>query len=213
MWCSIAIHRFNKVSTLPLHVLQLHQKWFIIGRIHGKSCRQADFFVISARVTASFFALCHISRLWWRCLNGSVSVSYIKKHKPINTQTLLTLDLWNIYIYILLDLWNIHTHTVGNCKKKSDKYDIYMYIYPGYVKIFILLRRDIMFLLASDIISQTIRGDWCTKYSSPLSIRSLSIFGLWRPTSLESPTSKCKMDRVSVSINTPLDRLAENPLK
>lgn len=32
------------------------------------------------------FALCNISRLWWRCLNGSVSVSYIKKHKPI-TQT------------------------------------------------------------------------------------------------------------------------------
>lgn len=70
-----------------------------------------------------------------------------------------------------------------------------------------------MFLLASDIISQTIRGDWCTKYSSPLSIRSLSILGLWRPTSLESPTSNCKMARVLVSINTPLDRLAENPLK
>lgn len=119
------------------------------------------------------------------------------------------------YIYIYYWTYEIytHTHTVGNCKKKSDKYDIYMYIYPGYVKIFNLLRRDIMFLLASDIISQTIRGDWCTKYSSPLSIRSLSIFGLWRPTSLESPTSKCKMDRVSVSINTPLDRLAENPLK
>lgn len=111
MWCSIAIHHFNKVSTLPLHVLQLHQKWFIIGRIHGKSCRQADFFVISAIVTASFFALCHISRLWWRCLNGSV------------------------------------------------------------------FRRDIMFLLASDMISQTIRGDWCTKYSSPLSIRISPFWG------------------------------------
>lgn len=102
--------------------------------------RQADFFVISAKVTASFFALCHIFRLWWRCLNGSV------------------------------------------------------------------FRREIMFLLASDIISQTIRGDWCTKYSSTLSIRSLSILELWLPTSLESPISNCKMARVLVSINTPLDR-------
>lgn len=92
------------------------------------------------------------------------------------------------------------------------KFYIYIIIYIQKITYSsILLRRDIMFLLASDIISQTIRGDWCTKYSSPLSIRSLSILGLWRPTSLESPTSNCKMARVLVSINTPLDRLAENP--
>lgn len=148
MWCRIAIRRFNSVNTAltctttpPKMVYNWSNPW--------QELSTGWFLCDICQSYCQLLCLCHIhvSRLWWRCLNGSV------------------------------------------------------------------FRREIMFLLASDIISQTIRGDWCTKYSSPLSIRSISILGLWRSTSLESPISNCKMARVLVSINNPLDRLAENPFK
>ena len=74
-------HRCKSLSTLPWHVLQHHQKWFTIERIHGRRSLNGDRLAKSAKVEASFFDLCHTSRLCWRCLYGSVSK---EKYKIFN---------------------------------------------------------------------------------------------------------------------------------
>ena len=81
MWDKMPDHRCKSLSTLPWHVLQHHQKWFTIERIHGRRSLNGDRLAKSAKVEASFFDLCHTSRLCWRCLYGSVSK---EKYKIFN---------------------------------------------------------------------------------------------------------------------------------
>lgn len=74
-----------------------------------------------------------------------------------------------------------------------------------------LLNKEIMFLLASEMISHITRGELVSRCCNPLSMRSLSILELCLSTSLESPTSMCIMALVLESINTAVDLLAQNP--
>ena len=69
MWYNMPVYFSLSNLTLPLHVAQHHQKWFMMALIHGPSSEQHFFFSAINKCFLMFLAKCQTSN--WRQISFS----------------------------------------------------------------------------------------------------------------------------------------------